>query len=507
MKASARAATLVALTAVAVPSPGQDLAQMLDFLNRINKPIELTPEQVEEGRQRFCHPPEQLGSEWLTREPVPEEQRAAPLLDKMAAYEWLGQLPDQERWWDFDPQDTEWSEIQPWLDANAAYFQLLDEATARPHLGAPVELHPDFQDLCPDSPPLFAWSLQYLSQIKTAARAQRLRALRDIEDGSLDAALKDIERLEHLSDLASDQQPTFLVQMLAWAIDGYVYDVIQYALRTKPAELTEPLLARTAKIVARTGARDRYNITMNRLITEDVINRVFDEDQASIGATWFLMSNTAPNHVGNREAPSVPRSLWITMTTGSAKRAHDLNGWVWDLAQEEIDRAPWLREEPSATDQIETRLKARYDFFAPGAGDALLVSFFAAPPELDRLLPYQAARDARHRSLLLALTLHRHHLRHGAWPPTLADLDPDLLPADITDAHTGEPLHYKLTDAGPVVYSAGPDRDDDDARPLLDDEGEPDTTPPFLTIDEWQRRLADDPASIDGDWVLYPPQE
>ena len=46
----------------------------------------------------------------------------------------------------------------------------------------------------------------------------------------------------------------------------------------------------------------------------------------------------------------------------------------------------------------------------------------------------------------LAVAVHRHKLRHGAFPASLADLDADLLASPPIDFHTGEPLLYALRD-------------------------------------------------------------
>jgi hypothetical protein len=117
---------------------------------------------------------------------------------------------------------------------------------------------------------------------------------------------------------------------------------------------------------------------------------------------------------------------------------------------------------------------------------------------------------ARINAAIVALALNRHQLRHDTWPKTIDAVDPELLeqlPSQyIFDPFTGNPLLYKLTDVGPVVYSTGPDRDDDDARPLHN----PNERRPLMPrwIPDWliERALENDPETYDGDWVLYPPQ-
>lgn len=57
-----------------------------------------------------------------------------------------------------------------------------------------------------------------------------------------------------------------------------------------------------------------------------------------------------------------------------------------------------------------------------------------------------------------------------------------------------------------MIWSAGEDMDDDGGEPRLDGDGAR-VPPSWKPRDEVERILADDPASIDGDWVLFPPEE
>lgn len=55
------------------------------------------------------------------------------------------------------------------------------------------------------------------------------------------------------------------------------------------------------------------------------------------------------------------------------------------------------------------------------------------------------------------LALRTHHDRHGAYPPTLDALVPDLLPRLPIDYEDRRPLRYSLTDGGFLLSGAGPD--------------------------------------------------
>ena len=108
-----------------------------------------------------------------------------------------------------------------------------------------------------------------------------------------------------------------------------------------------------------------------------------------------------------------------------------------------------------------------------------------------------------HNAARLRLVLEIHHRRHGNYPNHAIDLDPDLqqhLPVQFS----GMPLKWKLVDDALRIYSLGSDRDDDDGRPIFDENGNPNHWPEFLTLDELKDINESDPASVDGDWILFP---
>jgi ABC-type transport system involved in multi-copper enzyme maturation permease subunit len=65
------------------------------------------------------------------------------------------------------------------------------------------------------------------------------------------------------------------------------------------------------------------------------------------------------------------------------------------------------------------------------------------------------------RCALVMTALERYRLAHGRWPETLDGLVPALLPAIPKDPYDGRPLRYRLVADGVVIYSVGPDGQDD----------------------------------------------
>ncbi|MBL0926820.1 MAG: hypothetical protein IBJ11_04100 [Phycisphaerales bacterium] len=115
----------------------------------------------------------------------------------------------------------------------------------------------------------------------------------------------------------------------------------------------------------------------------------------------------------------------------------------------------------------------------------------------------------RRDAAVVAIALEIHRRRHGSWPSSLDQLVPDLLPSVPLDEFDGRPLRYRLTDAGPLLYSVGSDRADDGGVPVLDSKGDPSEHEATRVIDrttlEWARANPGQTSIPKGDWVLIPP--
>lgn len=129
----------------------------------------------------------------------------------------------------------------------------------------------------------------------------------------------------------------------------------------------------------------------------------------------------------------------------------------------------------------------------------------------DALLQLEFSAEIQLRSTLTLLGIHRHRAITGAWPATLADIDPAVMRFEPVDPHSGQPFGYAVIDDQPTLWSAGPDRDNDDARPIPEPpalpEGELPRVPSlaWFTLNEWAALPPEVQAEHDGDILLFPP--
>jgi hypothetical protein len=77
-----------------------------------------------------------------------------------------------------------------------------------------------------------------------------------------------------------------------------------------------------------------------------------------------------------------------------------------------------------------------------------------------------AVFDAANAEFLTALALQAWHAEHGGYPDNLDALVPDYLSKVPTDPFIDQPLHYRRDGQGYLLYSVGPDREDDGGRPI-----------------------------------------
>jgi hypothetical protein len=113
-------------------------------------------------------------------------------------------------------------------------------------------------------------------------------------------------------------------------------------------------------------------------------------------------------------------------------------------------------------------------------------------------------RDA----VLAASAILRFQRRHGAWPTTLKRLIPEFLGSLPVDRCDGQSLLYRVTPAGPLLYSVGTDGDDDGGRaPLIKvpdyDYSNPSYPPKYV---QWPCHWlsVSSGENLEGDVILWP---
>ena len=90
----------------------------------------------------------------------------------------------------------------------------------------------------------------------------------------------------------------------------------------------------------------------------------------------------------------------------------------------------------------------------------------ALVPAMERVGLSAAVADARQQLARTALACARHRAAHGKLPQSPEELVPEFLPLVPRDPFDGKPLKWTATDERLVLYSVGPDRQDDGGKPV-----------------------------------------
>ncbi len=434
------------------------------------------------------------------------------------------------------PASPAWPAVRKWVEMNRETINEFAGGASKPGLGFVIGQGGSFDDpemfgFDPKSPrskadrPLWEQVLPQLTWLRGIAHVLRADALVALEDGD---AARVVVRIEQMVQLARQvREGGFLVNdLVGIGIYSLAIDLVDQSL--DPARLkafSESELARIAHAIAGPQqASDLVNLEGERDLFMDMVQRSFTDDGEGDGrltpAAWDELSRIRGT-MSSAMGESDPWALNVL------KRAA---GPIAMLA------SPTRRQVVSFYDRYQQAWKA--SMMSPlreGAGASLLREFkaerrdpihstryaliYAISPSFGRLqvAPERAIaqRDALH--VVIAAELDRR--RHGDWPATLEVLVPGLLPRVPVDPWTGGPMAYRVGEAGPVVYSVGPDLDDDQGRRpvnadstshlrheqlVMIDHPQIDPVPTAGAIDASGSTSREPGPKPDADWVLFP---
>jgi len=461
---------------------------------------------------------------------VPEADRAWPLY-RQAAIDMEPTPIFDFNWREERPGGEHWAAIEGYLARNRAALDLTRTAAEKPQLGFLVGDPGDFAAGSEDknkalglsnggltadeNGELIAMKLPHLQVLRDLASWLGLDAIRAAAANDGAAAVDDLSALVAMSEQTHAPRTTLVDQLVGLALLELALRQTGRILADYPQVLSEDQIRGLAhRLAAYRGGDRSVEWTAERMAFQDFLQRIYTDDGSGDGritpAGIELFDQMADRStfinqlVKAGRVSSAAATLAYLLEPGAAAligsrrensdfydaviqaglRAH--HGWPWRWA-------PDLSMEMIRTAENDMRNRWRYApalvFFPSVSG-----MFKAVERNFQKL-------DATEVALALALW----HKRHGAWPERLDELVPAMLPEVPRDRFDGQPMRYAVRDGRPVVYSIGPDRDDDGGRPLGDKEvGMAETG--FGRLSDEQLKHFQSP-EFDGDLVLWPPVE
>lgn len=360
--------------------------------------------------------------------------------------------------------------MSAWLEANAKPLDLLVEASRRPKCYNPL--------VATDSDPmLIGVLLPAARQSREAARLLRIRAMLGVGEGNLDAAWEDLLAMHRLARLQGRGQ-TIIDTLVCLSIDGAACDADAWMLASRRLSAAaalkmreqlraipiEPRMIDRIDIgerwmycdgvcyVVRTGrpqvlallAADTENGGLFERIRDQLVCAAIDWDTVlRMGNEWY-----------DRMVEAGRRETW-------AQRRE---------AFDEIDRE--LREHPVRSKDPK-RLALAFLQNPRQAPSKMFGEMFAALmlPPMKHVCAAEQRGIARRAVLETGFALAAYRTDERKYPARLDQLVPKYVDRVPEDRFSGASLVYRPKSKGYVLYSVGPNMQDDGGRGLEDREG------------------------------------
>jgi hypothetical protein len=467
---------------------------------------------------------------------VPESNRAWPLYRDALLAMGVKAEPgnsDSRRQipaYDANPGESEWPKLEQFLNDHSDSIAKLRNAAARQNLGFVNAT--SFAAFTPEDRELFgvdvtkeqieayrsqtlqdrwliATLIPYLQPLRSAAVLLKGDAGRAALSGDADIAMADTLALLNVSRHC--QETPFLVNLLvSVAVQGLAENEVQNILTVKPglwpnqqlADLAHAIVA--SKIDWRrgfTGEANGFYDAMQRLYTDDGHGDGRLVFRSSAGQNVFQILGSLTSLGAGDAASFYTDDPFAVLMLPAANMV---------VASRKEMTEMYLRFLESRFALIETPFWKGREFIQP---DEHALSDEAGPieryrylflrlmvPATEKLRNTIVTADGRRDGVLIGIALELYHREHGAWPKSLEELSPRWLPSLPVDRITGDPLHYKIVDDRPVVYSVGINKVDEGGRVPFDSDGKPNAAlaaPTSLSTEERSEKLSD------GDWVIW----
>lgn len=286
-------------------------------------------------------------------------------------------------------------------------------------------------------------NIHHLARLKGAAWVLRAEAAVAVEQTNTPLAAEAINGIFAVGDSIA-QEPLLISQLVRYAIDAFGVQALQFALNG--AIFTEPELVAMQMALAKAD----------------------DLDSAARGLlgerAFFISGLSDPGGFGLMAASR------LTPPSGIEEIVSEV--FVQPLAR---FSGFWQRDLRFGIDALSTniawaRLPDPQRWHASTNAHAIIMraksGYYIMTGMLLPAMEKFTARDVNHRAqartALVALAIERFRLaNHGKLPDQLSSLVPAFLDKVPIDPYDGQPLRYKRTDNGYIVYSIGPDATDD----------------------------------------------
>ncbi len=352
--------------------------------------------------------------------------------------------------------------VAEWLEVNQKPLQIIAEAAERPQWFRPIV----FRESTGKPRSLQLAELPELQLLRDVVQAYLARSMWHCARGQTKQAWQDILTALRLARTVS-QDPVVLSTLIAIAMENLTHQtIVRYLEFTQPDAKT-----------SLSYYRDLQNLRPRRPLAEivDQGERVLALDTIQLFYRYGWVALDDSEQAGVLSALQhrfMQRTLpWKKMLV-IANQYYD----ILALTSNEPDRA--RRQE--AYESLYKKLKEALEhtehvtlrdlptlLFKPGdkAGERIIYLLLAlVSPAITRVQNAVDQCDQYHQLLLVALGLEIFRAETGQYPAKLEDLSPKYIPAIPEDIFSGYLPIYRRTERGYLLYSVGPNGQDDGGR-------------------------------------------
>ena len=293
--------------------------------------------------------------------------------------------------------------------------------------------------------PSLGMLLPELQSIRAVARLLVLETRREAADGNAADALHDVARIGQIGR-HSASEPILISNLVGIAIDTMALDTLAKMLPT----------LRKSDLAALDSSDIRDLVTTPPAMA----SHYYGEEAfglstfAGMADSRFGVMNALEMFANQPQRPFLSRILPLTLLYRVFFLEADLTGYrsIMRKYQQLAAGSEPYPEVKKKTDAMETELRDR----SPGMMSSLIM------PALGGVFRAQAQGVARQRAATALVAATRQRLETGAVPETFDELAAQLVPPASRDPFTADqPLVMTQTDDALLVYSIGPDGEDD----------------------------------------------
>ena len=448
----------------------------------------------------------------------------------LARYEtWLGTISEEDQSWDGlerlfaevetliaksaltdDPEDEHWEESAAFVRDHPELVKQIAELSDRPHIGLPIEVLWTEDVIDVDAPPSMQISLPHLGMLVRSTRILAVDAIIAESIGDRTRVLRDLRAIQQLAPRAIHAN-SMIEHLVAIALNSKLTELtLSDQLRLEEWDAKE--LALLSEILDGIEVfKDAEKLTsFEHWGMHQLLDWLYQDSQdgrlTEAGATKFvIMIKRFDGMLEPVDQDPDEVSWWLmqllisnqVLPVGTLRDASDK---FITAVRVDMNTEPWEMRSFRSDELIDS-------WMSRGDLDLRYAPISVSAPSFFKFYNRAVSAQAVDSAARLLVELHRHRSEHGSFPAALLDLDPELLGSGYIDPFSGSSLRYQFVDGHPMIYSVGPDRNDDDGDEMLDEFGDPKAWPQFIPLDDLESMHAAERKAIDGDWILYPPAE